>query len=570
MAAPVEPNKLPGFGKPLNARDHLKYSIKKTEKFPIALIDEGYEAEVLPMRDYVIMELVNTITDKSDWQRKVLDEAIVAKWRAEILDSNPPEGTSRSTPSTVLAAKLTRIDAADGTSNMSGAELSGSQWSARHSTMDVSPRMFDWVIAEVKYKAEVFTQLNCIEALDGVWKSDTCVSEGLRKALEEAVRPLEDIPEAEKDWHPGSNGQVLDLVHPSIYPLVYGQSRILESETCNVDDCTSWIGKGSVLQLPAGSAELGGEWSEDYQWLPAEFEVAPSTEDVTVKSYINNLHPRYHSDLYSIISQIVSKAIPLWDRVLSRVIAPPMQPRVSDWSNSFQGYSERDEIFQFPDQEEDEDDDEYDARLDAGDYKDMRDVIQPEPGNFKTPAERIRDHRDRYEPNPPQAPNTEPCVDLRKDHGRLQIIVKLANIHLTPENPGYPGGSWHVEGQANESICASALYYYSSLNITDSYLSFRQQTHDGRFKLDYAQDEWKAVEYIYGFNNGEPTIQNLGKVLTRERRLLCFPNVMQHRVSPFQLADPSKPGYRKLLALFLVDPHLKIISTENVPPQQHA
>lgn len=219
-----------------------------------------------------------------------------------------------------------------------------------------------------------------------------------------------------------------------------------------MDDCTSWIGKGSVLQLPAGSAELGGEWSEDYQWLPAEFEVSPSTEDVTVKSYINNLHPRYHSDLYSIISQIVSKAIPLWDRVLSRVIVPPMQPRVSDWSNSFQGYSERGEIFQFPDQEEDEDDDEYDARLDAGDYEDMRDVIQPEPGNFKTPAERIRDYRDRYEPNPPQAPNTEPSVDLRKDHGRLQIIVKLANIHLSPSNPGYPGGSWHVEGQANESM----------------------------------------------------------------------------------------------------------------------
>lgn len=45
---------------------------------------------------------------------------------------------------------------------------------------------------------------------------------------------------------------------------------------------------------------------------------------------------------------------------------------------------------------------------------------------------------------------------------------------------------------------------------------------------------------------------------------------MQHRVSPFQLADPSKPGHRKLLALFLVDPHIKIISTEDVPPQQHS
>ena len=68
---------------------------------------------------------------------------------------------------------------------------------------------------------------------------------------------------------------------------------------------------------------------------------------------------------------------------------------------------------------------------------------------------------------------------------------------------------------------------------------------------------------------GEPAIQNLGKVLTQESRLLCFANVMQHKVSPSKLKDPTKPGHRKLLALFLVDPHIKIISTENVPPQQH-
>ncbi|KAF5715714.1 Armadillo-like helical [Fusarium mundagurra] len=28
---------------------------------------------------------------------------------------------------------------------------------------------------------------------------------------------------------------------------------------------------------------------------------------------------------------------------------------------------------------------------------------------------------------------------------RLQVTFKLANICLTPENPNYPGGSWHTE-----------------------------------------------------------------------------------------------------------------------------
>jgi hypothetical protein len=42
----------------------------------------------------------------------------------------------------------------------------------------------------------------------------------------------------------------------------------------------------------------------------------------------------------------------------------------------------------------------------------------------------------------------------------------------------------------------------------------------------------------------------------------------QHRVSPFELIDPTKPGHRRFVALWLVDPTKRIISTANVPPQQ--
>jgi hypothetical protein len=63
-------------------------------------------------------------------------------------------------------------------------------------------------------------------------------------------------------------------------------------------------------------------------------------------------------------------------------------------------------------------------------------------------------------------------------------------------------------------------------------------------------------------------MQDRGRILTRQGRLLSFPNVFQHRVAPFSLADRSKPGHRKILALFLVDPKERIISTANVPPQQ--
>lgn len=65
-----------------------------------------------------------------------------------------------------------------------------------------------------------------------------------------------------------------------------------------------------------------------------------------------------------------------------------------------------------------------------------------------------------------------------------------------------------------------------------------------------------------------PANQIVGQVSTREDRLLVFPNVLQHRVSPFALQDPTKSGHRKLLALFLVDPNITIPSTVNIPPQQ--
>lgn len=67
---------------------------------------------------------------------------------------------------------------------------------------------------------------------------------------------------------------------------------------------------------------------------------------------------------------------------------------------------------------------------------------------------------------------------------------------------------------------------------------------------------------------GSPCLQNYGSVATREGRLFAFLNVFHHRVSGFKLADPSKPGHRRFIALWLVDPSTRIISTANVPPQQ--
>ncbi len=63
--------------------------------------------------------------------------------------------------------------------------------------------------------------------------------------------------------------------------------------------------------------------------------------------------------------------------------------------------------------------------------------------------------------------------------------------------------------------------------------------------------------------------QIVGEVLMKVGRCIAFPNMYQHSVSPFSLLDPSKPGYHKIVALFLVDLELKNPrpSTTTVPPQ---
>lgn len=156
----------------------------------------------------------------------------------------------------------------------------------------------------------------------------------------------------------------------------------------------------------------------------------------------------------------------------------------------------------------------------------------------------------------------------------LQIIVKMASIELTPENPEFPAGSWHTEGLLNERICATALYFLDSENITESSLSFRMHTSARQDVFQEtrgsSQDEFHWLECNYGtsFTHGGTCAQNYGSVKTPQGRFLAFPNTFQNRVSSFRLADPTRPGHQRYIALWLVNPYCRIISTANVPPQQ--
>jgi Protein of unknown function (DUF4246) len=282
-----------------------------------------------------------------------------------------------------------------------------------------------------------------------------------------------------------------------------------------------------------------------------------------------------------VIEQIIVRIIPMWNRSLSMPAAMCVaKRRIDDFVYEY-------EFSKLKDNAVDEDDREWYKPTTSNEQEDMywdydndkanRRTIVPEPGTYRTWPQRMEggrlvDHGPFEKPTGATTSSND-FVDI-EHKGQLQIIVKLANIHLTPSKPSYPGGTWHVEGQLNEHICASALYYYDCENITESRLSFRSlmevpdSDNSANDKEHYGQNQHQAPEEIYGFKNEGTRVLSIGDVATKAGRVITFPNTMQHQVQPFSLHDPKKPGHRKILALFLVDPNIPIISTAHVPCQR--
>ena len=136
------------------------------------------------------------------------------------------------------------------------------------SPIDITEKMINFSILELQDKAKDLKAYGYTVVYDGnVVKSDTAVSPETAASLREAVKKLEDVPEKQRDWHPNSDKKVLDLVHPSLFPLVYGRSRILDNEV-SLAECLEYAGAGDVIPVPPGDYGESNEYSTKFQWLP--------------------------------------------------------------------------------------------------------------------------------------------------------------------------------------------------------------------------------------------------------------------------------------------------------------
>ena len=468
------------------------------------------------LRELTMIALMNELTDISDWDRAVFDPGFTFDWKSQKL-------------------------------------LQGK---------DVTRAMLDWCIEEVRNYVHSFTQSRIIPTLDGgVIKSDDCVDSAIKFDLQNsaaAFRRAAPRPTIQ------SSNNVTDIVDPNLFPFIFERTKTRRGGYIEPEKCVSSCGRGEPVKKPSDEECVEKErayypndkaWSNQFQWLPfdvtfanrgfgvARFVSTPLTLEFQrmlmssnrISSYINNVHPVIHRNFYSTLEHITEKLLPLFNHTLIDLKAP--------------GYQNQ--------------------RLHLAELG-REPLIVREPGSFQPPEQRARnqwlDHQGRY--------RDYLYVDLKREFWNvgLQMVLQMRDINLTPEQADYKGEEWHVMGQRNERVCATAHYVYSTDNLSlaePPTLSFRCRINPEEAGLakGYIDGPPFAPE-IYGAEDGDPGIQHIGDVNLKESRVVVFPNTFQSKMNRFSLDDASKPGHLRLLTLYLLDPNRRIMSTAMVPCQR--
>ncbi|KAH7337287.1 hypothetical protein B0J17DRAFT_666990 [Rhizoctonia solani] len=441
--------------------------------------DDEKRRSVKPLVELEMTQFSAELRRKPSWWTKCRDETILSKWREEAL----------------AQAKL------------------------------MKESHIDYVLEELTGYANLRDERSGAEVSchDGIWQSDTLISAVLKEQLVTGVTKLEDVPESKKGWHPHSNRQVLDLVDPSLYPIVYGRTLSFPEDSSDRSPAALQL----RLKSPEGpvrfrlcDSPLDFFISKRFQWLPTDFEVSEDGTSARSLSYINNIHPQEYG-LYKTIEGLISAYIPLFEHVLTDCIQENYAIPERTYSSGSYDWNP------------------HSAPPNSTDYSDAQ--------KYNEAYVEWRKGCIMSVPHVDEAGYLAGSLEKRlieyKLGGRtIQVVVKLTSIHLTPEKPEYTGGLWRVEGMLNEVIVASGIYCYDEENVTESRLAFRTAVSPPH----YYEDEDKGCVQTWGMPRGGPCVNELGSVLV----------------------DKSKPGHRKIVALFLVDPAVRVPSTSVVPPQQ--
>ncbi|KAG5643500.1 hypothetical protein DXG03_000741 [Asterophora parasitica] len=373
---------------------------------------------------------------------------------------------------------------------------------------------------------ETGCQLSCFER---IWELELPASHTTLSSLNAALAILR----SETTAHPwDSNGICTALVDPYLHPLVYNRTLVAHPHNRYLRTLPSPTG-GDIYTV-----------SPNLAFLPAEVTIS-TTGAVSFSSYINNLHPQKHADIYKQLETLLGTSfIPLFERVLTDLHRNnPLPQRIPGPCR----YTVWDE----PDEPEYSDDEAgwvaYEREMRH--WVMNRPIHLPDvPPNGYTGGLAARKH----------------TVSLGGKN--VQVVVGIEDMRLEPGGPSYPGSPWHVEGMRNERIVACGELYTAVENITPPALEFRMAV---TYPRGFTAGDTGATARTWGLRDSDACHQYIGARALTPGLAIAFPNLYQHRLSPFALVDPSLSGRLGVLRFWLVDPEIwPVVSTGVVAPQQ--
>ncbi|KAK7464477.1 hypothetical protein VKT23_006647 [Stygiomarasmius scandens] len=396
-----------------------------------------------------------------------------------------------------------------------------------NATIELTQKQIEYVLDELVGYVALRDEVNeCqVSCFERVWESKSLLDPAMISELDEELFSLRAQAKPRKEGSP-----ITELLDPTLHPLVYDKTFFTPAQFSVPRVC------------PPPQATDIYTVSQKYCCLPTDLYVS-SSGGVQLLSYINNLHPR-HDKLYSLFGKMLTRFIPLFEHVLTDLHRNnPLPQRIPGPYR----YTKWDE----PDPPEFSDDEEGWANYE----RDMSHWVLHRP--IKLPDIPV----DGY---PGGIEYRRHIVNLKSK--RLQVIISVSEISLKPGDLTYFSSPYHVEGMRNERIVACGCFYSCVENIDACEIQFRMAV---TYPRGFTAGDSGATLRTWGLRDGDSCHQYIGSVPIRTGLSVAFPNIYQHRHTPFQLADPTKEGRISMVSFFLIDPDIPpILSTSNVAPQQ--
>lgn len=109
-----------------------------------------------------------------------------------------------------------------------------------------------------------------------------------------------------RDEHPGSDGLVVDLHHPSLWPFISDLTTVLP-------------GRETALRPRPEATRGRAAPPRAYMWLPADVSVSADGTRCTLASQVNGLPRAAHGALYDALEGILAAALPLMEATLTEL-----------------------------------------------------------------------------------------------------------------------------------------------------------------------------------------------------------------------------------------------------------